>query len=96
MEFLEKTEKILKKLISEGIEFKLHNDLPVIYTSNKVDPDLFNIAKENREGIARFLINEKNNLYKKYEESENTEKYVYKIILEEKFNMKLETKSLEL
>ena len=89
MNFLEKTEKILRKLISEGIEFKLHNDLPVIYTSNKVDPDLFNIAKENREGIARFLINEKNNLYKKYEESEDTEKYVYKIILEEKFNMKL-------
>ena len=59
MNFLEKTEKILRKLISEGIEFKLHNDLPVIYTSDKVDPDLFNIAKENREGIPRFLINEK-------------------------------------
>jgi len=67
------------------------NNLPKINEVSKINnfDYLFNIAKENREGIARFLINEKNNLYKKYEESENTEKYVYKIILEEKFNMKL-------
>ena len=89
METLDITEKILKRLISEGIELKLHNDIPVIYSPCKVDPEVLKIAKEHREGIARFLINEKNNLYKKYQESKDTEKYFFKIVLEEKFNMKL-------
>jgi len=81
--------EVLKLLISNGISFKLHKETPVIYSKNKVDPELFKIAKKYREGIARLLIKEKESIYKKYEISKNTEKKILKIILEEKFNMKL-------
>ncbi len=81
---------ILKLLISQGISLKLHNEIPVIYSKKKVDPELLRIAKKYREGIARILIDEKKSVYKKYKIAQNTEKKIYKIILEEKFNMKLQ------
>ena len=86
---INKPKEVLKLLISNGISFKFHKETPVIYSKNKVDPELFKIAKKYREGIARLLIKEKESIYKKYEISKNTEKKILKIILEEKFNMKL-------
>ena len=55
---------ILKLLISQGISLKLHNEIPVIYSKKKVDPELLRIAKKYREGIARILIDEKKSVYK--------------------------------
>jgi len=86
---INESKEVLKLLISKGISFKLHNEIPVIYSKNKVDPELFKIAKKYREGIAKILIKEKESIYKKYKISKNTEKKFFKIILEEKFNMKL-------
>ena len=83
------SKEILNLLISKGIEFKLHNGMPVIYSKRKIDPNLFNIAKKYREGIARILIKEKESFYEKYKIASETEKGFLKIILEEKFNMKL-------
>ena len=88
MDTQNKYKKIINELISKGIEFKLHNDLPVIYSKNKVDSNLYKLAKNNREGIARLLIDEKKRIFKKYNNSENTEKEFFRIILEEKFHIK--------
>ncbi|MEC7837204.1 MAG: hypothetical protein VX523_00605 [Chloroflexota bacterium] len=86
---ISKSKEILRELISKGIEFKLHNELPVIYSKDKVDPELFKIAKKYREGIAKALMEEKKMILEKYMNSNKTEKHFFKIILEEKFNMKL-------
>ena len=86
---INQSKEILNLLISKGIEFKLHNGMPVIYSKHKIDPNLFNIAKKYREGIARILIKEKESFYEKYKIASETEKGFLKIILEEKFNMKL-------
>ena len=86
---ISKSKEILRELISKGIEFKLHNELPVIYSKGKVNPELYKIAKKYREGIAKALIEEKELILDKYMNSNGTERCFFKIILEEKFNMKL-------
>jgi hypothetical protein len=85
---IQESKEILRELISKGIEFKLHNDLPVIYSKDKVDPELFKIAKKYREGIAKILIKEKELILEKYKNTNKTEQHFFRIILEEKFNMK--------
>ena len=81
------SKEILSKLISGGIEVKLHEDHPVIYSKNKIDPEMYNLAKKHREGITRILIKEKNDLLKLYNKSTGTSKLFYRIILEEKYNL---------
>ena len=46
---INQSKEILNLLISKGIEFKLHNGVPVIYSKHKIDPNLFSIAKKYRE-----------------------------------------------
>ena len=58
----DKYKEIIKNLISVGIEFKMHKNYPVIYCKQKIDPQILEIAKNNREGIARELIKEKQEL----------------------------------
>ena len=81
------SKEILSKLISSGIEVKLHEDHPVIYSKNKIDPVMYNLAKKHREGITRILIKEKKDLLKLYDKSSGTSKLFYRIILEEKYNL---------
>ena len=85
----DKYKEIIKNLISVEIEFKMHKNYPVIYCKQKIDPQILEIAKNNREGIARELIKEKQELIKSYNESEGTNKFFYETILEEKFNHKM-------
>ena len=81
------SKEILSKLISSGIEVKLHEDHPVIYSKNKIDPKMYNLAKKYREGITRMIIKEKNHIFKLYDKSYGTSKLFYRIILEEKYNL---------
>ena len=74
------SKEILSKLISSGIEVKLHEDHPVIYSKNKIDPMMYNLAKKYREGITRILIKEKNDLLKLYYKSYGTNKFFYRIV----------------
>tara|TARA_B100000678_G_C18117049_1_gene465097 strand:- start:210 stop:479 length:270 start_codon:yes stop_codon:yes gene_type:complete len=81
------SKEILSKLISSGIEVKLHENYPVIYSKDKIDPLMYNLAKTHREGITKILIKEKNDLLKLYDKSYGTSKLFYRIILEEKYNL---------
>ena len=73
----DKYKEIIKNLISVGIEFKMHKNYPVIYCKQKIDPQILEIAKNNREGIARQLIKEKQELIKSYNASSGTHKFFY-------------------
>ena len=87
----DKYKEIIKNLISVGIEFKMHNNrYPVIYSKTKIDPKILEIAIDHREGIARTLNEEKEELLKSYNDSEGANKFFYKTILEEKFNQKMD------
>ena len=44
----DKYKEIIKNLISVGIEFKMHKNYPVIYCKQKIDPQILEIAKNNR------------------------------------------------